>query len=341
VPLTPTPEPRLTVQMPTTIDSLVLPTADDVRAAAGRLSGLATRTPVLTSRTLDALTGGTVFLKCESFQRGGAFKFRGAYNAVSQLTAEERALGVVAYSSGNHAQAVALTGRLLGVPVVVVMPQDAARAKIDGTRGYGAEVVLYDREGRSREEIAAELQQERGMTLIPPFDHPQVIAGQGTAALEMIEETGPLDVVMTPCGGGGLLSGTALAAKSASPGVRVIGVEPEVADDANRSFRSGELHAVHNPPTIADGLRTPSLGRYTFPLVRAHVDEMRTVSEREIVEAMRFLWTRMKLVVEPSGAVPVAALLGDPEAFRGRRVGIVTSGGTADLGAIGELFSQT
>ena len=325
--------------MPTADSTLVLPTADDVRAAAGRIRGAANATPVLTSRTLDALTGATVFLKCESFQRGGAFKFRGAYNAVSKLSAEERARGVLAYSSGNHAQAVALSGRLLGVKTVVVMPQDAPGAKIDGTRGYGAEVVLYDRFGRSREEIAAELQQERGMTLIPPYDHPDVIAGQGTAALELIAETGPLDVVMTPCGGGGLLSGTALAAKPASPGVRVIGVEPELADDATRSFRSGELQTVHNPPTIADGLRTPALGRYTFPLVRANVDEMRTVTERQIVEAMRFLWTRMKLVIEPSGAVPLAALLADPEAFRGRRVGIIVSGGNVDLASVCELFA--
>jgi threonine dehydratase len=311
--------------------SIVIPTADDVRAAAARLDGVANRTPVVTSRTLDAMTGATVFLKCESFQRGGAFKFRGAYNAVSKLSGEERSRGVLTYSSGNHAQAVALTGRLLGVKTVVVMPADAPGPKIDGTRGYGAEVVLYDRAGRSREEIAAELQRERGMTLIPPYDHPDVIAGQGTAALELIAQAGPLDVVMTPCGGGGLLSGTALAAKSASPGVRVVGAEPALADDATRTFRTGELHTVHNPPTIADGLRTPSLGRYTLPLVRANVDDMRTVTEEQIVEAMRFLWTRMKLVVEPSGAVPVAALLADPASFAGRRVGIVISGGNVDL----------
>lgn len=318
---------------------LVLPTAGDVRAAAERLRGAANTTPVLTSRTLNERTGATVFLKAESFQRGGAFKFRGAYNAISRLSPEERARGVLTYSSGNHAQAIALSGRLLGAPTLVVMPDDAPGAKIDGTRGYGAEVVLYDRHARSREEIAGEIQREREMTIIPPYDHPDVIAGQGTAALELIAETGPLDVVMTPCGGGGLLSGTALAAKSASPGVRVIGVEPALADDATRSFRTGELHTVHNPPTIADGLRTPSLGRYTFPLVRAHVDEMRTATEEGIVEAMRFLWTRMKFVVEPSGAVPVAALLADPEAFRGLRVGIVITGGNVDLSAACALFA--
>ncbi|HEX6750982.1 MAG TPA: threo-3-hydroxy-L-aspartate ammonia-lyase [Longimicrobium sp.] len=324
----------------TETETVTLPTAADVRAAAERLRGHANPTPVMTSRTLDEMTGATVFLKCESFQRGGAFKFRGAFNAVSKLSDEERARGVLTYSSGNHAQAVALTGRLLGVKTVVVMPEDAPPPKIAGTRGYGAEVVLYDRAGRTREEIAAELQQERGMTLIPPYDHPDVIAGQGTAALELIAQTGPLDVVMTPCGGGGLLSGTALAAKSASPGCRVIGVEPELADDATRSFRTGTLQTTHNPPTIADGLRTPSLGRYTFPLVTRNVDEMRTVSEAQIVEAMRFLWTRMKLVIEPSGAVPVAALLADPAAFAGRRVGIVISGGNVDLASACDLFAR-
>ena len=324
----------------TETDAITLPTAADVRAAAERLRGHANRTPVMTSRTLDERTGATVFLKCESFQRGGAFKFRGAFNAVSKLTDEERARGVLTYSSGNHAQAVALTGRLLGVRTMVVMPEDAPAPKIEGTRGYGAEVMLYDRSERTREEIALELQRERGMTIVPPYDHPDVIAGQGTAALELIEEVGTLDVVMTPCGGGGLLSGTALAAKSAAPGCRVIGVEPELADDATRSFRTGALQTVHNPPTIADGLRTPALGRYTFPLVRQNVDEMRTVSEAQIVEAMRFLWTRMKLVIEPSGAVPLASLLGDPAAFAGRRVGIVISGGNVDLASACELFAR-
>ena len=316
-----------------------LPTFHDVRDAAARLSGAANRTPVFTSRTLDAMTGARVYLKCENFQRGGAFKFRGAYNALSRLSDEERARGVLTYSSGNHAQAVALSGRLLGIRVVVVMPRDAPAAKIEGTRGYGAEVVLYDRAGRSREDIAAELQQERGMALIPPYDHADVVAGQGTAALELLEEVGPLDVVMTPCGGGGLLSGSALAARAVAPDARVIGVEPALADDATRSFRSGALQTVHNPPTIADGLRTPSLGGITFPLVRANVDEMRTVTDAQIVEAMRFLWTRMKLVVEPSGAVPLAALLDDPDAFLRRRVGIVISGGNVDLANACALLS--
>lgn len=321
-------------------DTPALPTAADVRAAADRLRGVAHRTPVMTSRTLNERLGASVFFKCENLQRGGAFKFRGAYNAVSQLTDEERARGVLAYSSGNHAQAVALTGRLLGVQTVIVMPRDAPAAKIEGTRGYGAEVVLYDKEGRTREEIAAELQRERGMSLVPPYDNANVVAGQGTATLELLEETGPLDAVLTPCGGGGLLSGSALIAGEMAPGCRVIGVEPELADDATRTFRTGTLQTVRNPPTIADGLRTPSLGNITFPLVRANVSDMRTVTEAGIVEAMRFLWTRMKIVVEPSGAVPLAALLADPEAFRGMRVGIVLSGGNVDLDAACALFAR-
>jgi threonine dehydratase len=321
-----------------TIETESLPTAADVHAAAERLRGVANRTPVSTSRTLDAMTGARVFLKCENFQRGGAFKFRGAYNAVSRLSEEERARGVLTFSSGNHAQAVALTGRLLGIPVVVVMPDDAPAAKVEGTRGYGAEVILYDPRERDRQEIAAGLQRERGMALIPPYDHADVVAGQGTAALELLEETGPLDALFVPCGGGGLLSGTALAAKSFAPGCRVIGVEPELADDATRSFRTGVLATVRNPPTVADGLRTPSLGRITFPLVRAHVSEMRTVPEQGIADAMRFLWTRAKLVVEPSGAVPLAALLAAAGEFRGQRVGVILSGGNVDLAAACRLL---
>jgi threonine dehydratase len=317
-----------------------LPTADDVRAAADVLRGVAHRTPVMTSRTLDERLGAHVYFKCENLQRMGAFKFRGAYNAVSRLTDEERAHGVLAYSSGNHAQAVALTGRMLGVRTTIVMPADAPAAKIEATRGYGAEVILYDKETQSREELAEQLRKERGMSLIPPFDYADVVSGQGTAALELLEDTGPLDALLTPCGGGGLLSGSALAATALSPGCRVIGVEPELADDATRSFRTGTVQSVRNPPTIADGLRTPSLGRITFPLVRAHVADMRTVTERGIVDAMRFLWTRMKIVVEPSGAVPLAAVLADPDAFRGMRIGIVLSGGNVDLAAACALFAE-
>ncbi|MET0398355.1 MAG: threo-3-hydroxy-L-aspartate ammonia-lyase [Longimicrobiaceae bacterium] len=316
-----------------------LPDFDDVRAAAERLRGVAHRTPVMTSRTLDGLAGATVLLKCENLQRGGAFKFRGAYNSVSGLTEAERRAGVLTFSSGNHAQALAITGRILGVKTAVVMPENAPAAKVEATRGYGAEVILYDPATASREEIATRLRDERGMTLLPPFDHRDVIAGQGTAALELFEEAGPLDAVLAPCGGGGLLSGTALAARGMAPGCRVVGVEPALADDATRSFRSGELQWVHNPPTIADGLRTPSLGSITFAVVRAHVDDMRTVAEAEIVEAMRFLWTRAKLVVEPSGAVPVAALLAGIPELRGARVGVVLSGGNVDLAAACRLLA--
>jgi threonine dehydratase len=317
-----------------------LPTFPSVRDAAGRLRGVAHRTPVLTSRTLDELTGARVFVKCENLQRGGAFKFRGAYNAVSLLGEAERRAGVLTFSSGNHAQAVALTGKLLGVRTAVVMPEDAPAAKVAATRGYGAEVILYDRTRDSREEIARRLSQERGTTLIPPYDHPDVVAGQGTAALELLEEAGPLDALFAPCGGGGLLSGTALAAKGMAPGCRVVGVEPERADDATRSFRTGELHTTHNPDTIADGLRTPSLGHFTFPLVRENVDEMRTVAEAEIVESMRFLWTRMKLVVEPSGAVSLAPLLAGIPELRGKRVGVILSGGNVDLSVACALLGK-
>jgi len=307
-----------------------LPTLQSVREAAERLKGVANRTPVFTSRNLNGRVGAEVFVKAENFQRMGAFKFRGAYNAIAKLTDQERRRGVVSFSSGNHAQAVALVGRLLGTSTTIVMPENAPQAKLEATRGYGAEVITYDPATASREEIARGLQAERGMTLIPPFDHPDVVAGQGTAVLELLEETGPLDLLLVPCGGGGLLGGSALAATSV-PGVKVIGVEPEVADDATRTFHTGILQKVHNPPTIADGLRTPALGSITWPLVREHVSDMVTVSEEEIVAAMRFYWERMKLVVEPSGAVALAALL-HHEPLKGRgRVGVVISGGNVDL----------
>jgi threonine dehydratase len=315
-----------------------VPSADSVRGAAHRLRGVAHRTPVITSRTLDERTGAQVFLKCENLQRGGAFKFRGAYNALVQLDAGQRRAGVVTFSSGNHAQAVALAGRLLGIRTVIVMPVDAPSAKIEATRGYGAEVVLYDRARANREEIARRLQGERGMTLIPPYDHADVIAGQGTAALELLEEVGSLDVLLAACGGGGLLSGSALAVRDQAPECRVIGVEPETADDATRSFQTGVLHSTENPPTVADGLRTPSLGSLTWPLVREHVSEMRTVPDSGIIEAMRFLWTRTKLVVEPSGAVPVAALLAAGDEFQDARVGVILSGGNVDLATACALF---
>lgn len=314
-----------------------LPAPDDVRAAAERLEGVAHRTPVLTSRTLNERCGAEVFLKCENFQRAGAFKFRGAFNAMSRLGARQRAHGVLTFSSGNHAQAVALVGRLLQIPTLIVMPEDAPAAKLAATRGYGAEVVLYDPATDDREEIANRLQTERQMTLIPPYDHPDVAAGQGTAALELFEQAGPLDALFAPCGGGGLLSGCALAAALVAPECRVIGVEPSAADDAARSFQSGTLQRVRNPRTVADGLRTPSLGNVTFPIVMERVAEMRTVGEHEIVDAMYFLWTRMKLVIEPSGAVAPAAVL---TGYAAGRVGVIISGGNVDISAAAGLFEE-
>ena len=312
----------------------------DIDAAAARLAGVAHRTPVMTSRTFDASTGAKAFFKCENFQRMGAFKFRGAYNALSRLSAEAGRRGVVAFSSGNHAQAVALAGRLLGIPAAIVMPADAPEVKVAATKGYGAEVIFYDRAaGPDREAFAAGIAAERGATLIPPFDHADVIAGQGTAARELLEETGPLDWLFVCCGGGGLLSGCAVAASHLSPGIKVVGVEPAAGDDAARSFRTRTLQRVENPVTIADGARTQSLGRLTFPLVLAHVHDFLTVSDAELVEAMRFLWERMKLVVEPTGALATAGLLSGRLDTRGARVGVILSGGNVDLRAAAKLFA--
>jgi len=305
-----------------------LPTAYDVLDAARVLKGVAHKTPVHTSRTLDARSGADVFLKCENFQRVGAFKFRGAYNALSRLTFEEKKRGVITHSSGNHAQAVALVGSLLNIKTVIVMPADAPPIKLAATKGYGAEVVLYDPKERTREEISAELKETHGYVLIPPYDHPHIIAGQGTAALELLTDYPDIELLLVPCGGGGLLSGSALAAKHVNPNCKVVGVEPEVANDATQSWRTGTLHTVKNPPTIADGTRTPSLGKLTFPLVRANVDDFANVTEAKIIEATKFLFERMKLVVEPSGALGVAALLsGYPTPDR---VGVILSGGNLD-----------
>jgi threonine dehydratase len=308
-------------------------TFDDIEAAARRIAGTARVTPVMTSRSLDERLQARVFLKCESFQRGGAFKFRGAYNAISRLSDADRRRGILTYSSGNHAQAVALASRLLGASATVVMPMDAPAAKRQATEGYGARVVAYDPAREDREEVARRLQAEGDPVLIPPFDHPDVVAGQGTSAMELFGEIGVLDLLLVPCGGGGLLSGSAIAAKRLSPGCRVVGVEPEEADDATRSFRTGTLHTVRNPRTIADGARTPSLGAVTFPLVRRHVDDMVTVSDPDILRAMRFLWERMKLVVEPTGALGLAAAWKGALDVGGKRVGVIVSGGNVDLNA--------
>jgi threo-3-hydroxy-L-aspartate ammonia-lyase len=315
-------------------------TFDDVARAAERLSGVAHRTPAMTSRTLDERLGAAVFLKCENLQRVGAFKFRGAYNAISRLAPEERRRGVLTYSSGNHAQATALSSRLLGVSATIVMPENAPAAKLRATRGYGATVVPYDPAKERREDVAEELRKKGNPVLIPPYDHADVIAGQGTAGKELLEDVDDLDLLLVCCGGGGLLSGCALSARHLRPGCRVVGVEPETADDASRSFRTGTLHTVQNPPTIADGARTPSLGTLTFPLVRENVDDMVTVSDDDLIRAMRFVWERMKLVVEPTGALALAAAMAGKVEVRGQRVGVLISGGNVDLTRALELFRR-
>jgi threonine dehydratase len=310
----------------------------EVAAAAERLAGHAHRTPVLTSRTVNERTGAEVFFKCENFQRIGAFKFRGAYNALAQLGPEERQRGVLAYSSGNHAQAVALAGKMLGIRVTIVMPEDAPAVKIDATRGYGAEIVLYDKRKEVREEVAERVARERGLAMIPPFDHVHVIAGQGTAAKELIEDAGPLDYLFVPVSGGGLISGCAVAAAHWSPGCKVIGVEPEAGDDATRSFKTKTLQSCHNPDTIADGARTHALGKLTFPLVLRYVHDMVTVSDPELVRAMLYLWERMKIIVEPTGALGAAGLFERALPVAGKRVGVILSGGNVDLKLMAKYF---
>ncbi len=313
-------------------------TFDDISAAAQRIAGAAHRTPVATSRLLDAACGNRMYLKCENLQRAGAFKFRGAYNAVSQLSAVERAAGVVTHSSGNHAQALALVCQLLGVRATIVMPQNAPPQKLAATRDYGATIVTYDPATASREAISRGLAEQHGYVLIPPYDHPHIVAGQGTAAMELIEEVGPLDALFVPCGGGGLLSGSAIAARRLSPGCRVIGVEPAAGDDATRSFKTGVLHTVRNPDTIADGARTPSLGQITFPLVRRYVDDMLAVSDDDLIRAMQFVWTRLKLIVEPTGVLGLAAVFNRRYPVAGQRVGVILSGGNVDVAAAAGWF---
>ncbi|MEF8797177.1 MAG: threo-3-hydroxy-L-aspartate ammonia-lyase [Salinivenus sp.] len=323
--------------MPTPADAPPVSYAD-IAAAADRLDGVANQTPVMTSRTVDARTGATAFFKCENFQRVGAFKFRGGYNALAQFSAAQRERGVVAYSSGNHAQAIALAGRLLDIPAVIVMPENAPEVKLEATRGYGAEIVPYDPETTVREELAAEIAEERDLTLIPSFDHPDVIAGQGTAGLELLKAVEDLDLLLVCCGGGGLLSGCALAAEQVQPDCRVVGVEPAAGDDATRSFHSGELKRVENPDTVADGARTTCLGELTFPLVLEHVDDMVTVPDDALLETTQFLWERMKIVVEPTGALAATALLAGAVEAQDRRVGVVVTGGNVDLGRAAEWF---
>ncbi|RZL42820.1 MAG: threo-3-hydroxy-L-aspartate ammonia-lyase [Variovorax sp.] len=316
-----------------------LPTYEDVAIAAERLRHQAHRTPVLRSSTADARWGARFFFKCENFQRMGAFKFRGAFNALARFDATQRQGGAIAFSSGNHAQAVALSARLLDMPALIVMPQDAPAAKLAATRGYGAEVVLYDRFAQDREALTRRLAAERGMTLVPPYDHADVIAGQGTAAKELFEEVGPLDALYVCLGGGGLISGSALAAKALSPGCRVYGVEPEAGDDGRQSLRAGHIVHIDTPRTIADGAQTTHLGELTFGIIRRDVADIRTVTDVQLIEGMRFFAERMKMVVEPTGCLAFAGAVADAPMLRDARVGVIVSGGNVDLARYAALLA--
>ena len=310
---------------------ITLPEYADVAAAAGRIEGYANKTPVMTSRTVNAEFGADVFFKCENLQRMGAFKFRGAMNALRQFTPEQRAAGVVTFSSGNHAQAIALSAKLLGIPATIIMPHDAPAAKVAATKGYGGNVVMYDRYTEDREQIGRELAEKQGLTLIPPYDHPHVIAGQGTATKELIEEVGPLDVLFVCLGGGGLLSGSALAARQLSPDCIIYGVEPEAGNDGQQSFRSGKIVHIDTPKTIADGAQTQHLGAYPFEIIRRDVDDILTVTDPDLIDAMRFFATRMKLLVEPTGCLSLAGARSMKAQLKGMRVGVIISGGNVDL----------
>ncbi len=316
---------------------LQLPTHPDVLVAAKRLEGRAHKTPVLRSATANARLKAELFFKCENFQRMGAFKFRGAFNAISQFDERQRKAGVITFSSGNHAQAVALSARILGIPATILMPLDAPQAKIDATRGYGGEVILFDRYKQDREALGAQLAAERGLTLIPPYDHPHVMAGQGTAAQELLQEVGPLDFLLVPCGGGGLLSGSALAVRALAPKCKLYGVEPEAGNDGQQSLRKGEVVHIATPNTIADGAQTQHLGRYTFEVIRRDVDDILTASDPQLVEAMKFFAERMKMIVEPTGCLGFAAACHAGLPLQGKRVGVILSGGNVDLARFAEL----
>jgi threonine dehydratase len=319
---------------------MILPTFTDIQSAAVRLQGVAHRTPALTSSFLDNLTGNQLFFKCENFQRAGAFKFRGAYNALAQLASEQRRRGVVAYSSGNHAQGVALAAKLLGISTKIVMPNDAPAAKLAATRGYGAEVILYHRYEEDRAAIAREIQQQEQRALIPPFDHPHIIAGQGTITLELFEQVGTLDVLLAPIGGGGLISGNAVAAHQLSRTTQIYGVEAELANDAYLSLQKGERVSIPVPPTIADGMQVTSPGEITFAIMREHLAGVLLVSEEEIKNAVRLVLERMKILIEPTAAVPVAAALKNEMNWRGKRIGIIVSGGNIDMAKLGGILAE-
>lgn len=308
-----------------------LPTYADVEAAASRIAGVAHRTPVQTSRTLNEMTGAEVFFKCENFQRMGAFKFRGAFNALSKFSPEQRKAGVVAFSSGNHAQGIALSAKILNIPATIVMPHDAPAAKVAATKGYGANVVVYDRYTEDREAIGRRLADENGLTLIPPYDHPDILSGQGTAAKELFEDVGALDYLFVPLGGGGLLSGSALSTRALAPQCVLYGVEPEAGNDGQQSFRSGEIVHIETPKTIADGAQTQHLGHYTFGIIKRDVNDILTAPDSDLVSAMKFFAARMKMVVEPTGCLGLAAALDMKDSLKGKRVGVLISGGNIDL----------
>lgn len=316
-----------------------LPTYENVVAAAARLQGHAHKTPVMTSRTANAQLGAEVFFKCENLQRMGAFKFRGAFNALSQFTPEQRKAGVVTFSSGNHAQAIALSAKLLNIPATIVMPHDAPAAKVAATKGYGGTVVIYDRYTQDREEIGRDLSAKHGLTLIPPYDHADVIAGQGTAAKELFEEVGALDAFFVCLGGGGLLAGSALATRALAPHCKLYGVEPEAGNDGQQSFRSGAIVHIDTPKTIADGAQTQHLGQLTFPIIQRNVDDILTVSDAELIEEMRFFASRMKLVVEATGCLGLAAARKLAPQFQGKRIGVLVSGGNVDIARLCELLA--
>ncbi len=319
---------------------MTLPTFADIQAAAKRLQGVAHRTPVLTSSFLDNLTGNHLFIKCENFQRAGAFKFRGAYNALAQLPAAQRRYGVVSFSSGNHAQGVALAAKLLDISAKIVMPQDAPAAKLAATRGYGAEVIVYNRYTEDRAAIAREIQEQEQRVLIPPFEHPDIIAGQGTCVLELYEQIGTLDILLAPVGGGGLIAGNSIAAHALSPATEVYGVEAEVANDTFLSLQKGERVSIPVPPTIADGMQVTSPGEMTFAIMREHLAGVLLVSEAEIKNAVRVVLERMKILIEPTGAVPVAAALKNERGWRNKRIGIIVSGGNIDLKKLAEILVE-
>lgn len=315
-----------------------LPTFDDVVAAAERIKGYAHRTPVMTSRTVDEAFDAKVFFKCENLQRMGAFKFRGGFNALSKFSPEQRKAGVVAFSSGNHAQAIALSAKLLGIPATIVMPHDAPTAKVAATKGYGGNVVIYDRYTEDREQIGRNLAEKHGLTLIPPYDHPDVLCGQGTAAKELFEEVGPLDAFFVPLGGGGLLSGCALATRALAPDCLLYGVEPEAGNDGQRSFRTGSIVHIDTPKTIADGAQTQHLGNVTFPIIQRHVNDILTASDAALIDCMAFMATRMKLIVEPTGCLGFAAARHRKEELKGKRIGVLISGGNVDMARFASLL---